>query len=120
MKKTKIKVGDKEFPCRVTMGAMVRFKNESGKDVSKLEKTNISELVLFVYCCVKSACNADKVEFDYDFQSFADLMEPDAVNSFYEDMGGEEKKRPTRRKRSKRRGTVGYGIGVHRDEQRRL
>ncbi len=120
MKKTKIKVGDKEFPCRVTMGAMVRFKNESGKDVSKLEKANISELVLFVYCCVKSACNADKVEFDYDFQSFADLMEPDAANSFYEDMGGEEKKRPTRRKRSKRRGTVGYGIGVHRDEQRRL
>lgn len=116
MKKTKIKVGDKDFPCRVTMGAMVRFKNESGKDVSKLEKTNISELVLFVYCCVKSACNADKVEFDYDFQSFADLMEPDAANSFYEDMGGEEKKRPTRRKRSKRRGTVGYGIGVHRDE----
>ena len=89
MKKTKIKVGDKEFPCRVTMGAMVRFKNESGKDVSKLEKTNISELVLFVYCCVKSACNADRVEFDYDFQSFA---EPDAANSFYEDMGGEEKK----------------------------
>lgn len=120
MKKTKIKVGDKEFPCRVTMGAMVRFKNESGKDVSKLEKTNISELVLFVYCCVKSACNADKVEFDYDFESFADLMEPDAANSFYEDMGGEEKKRPTKRKRSKRRGTVGYGIGVHRDEQRRF
>lgn len=104
----------------MTMGAMVRFKNESGKDVSKLEKTNISELVLFVYCCVKSACNADKVEFDYDFQSFADLMEPDAANSFYEDMGSEEKKRPTRRKRSKRRGSVGYGIGVHRDEQRRL
>ena len=120
MKKTKIKVGDKEFPCRVTMGAMVRFKNESGKDVSKLEKANISELVLFVYCCVKSACNADKVEFDYDFESFADLMEPDAANSFYEDMGGEEKKRPTKRKRSKRRGTVGYGIGVHRDEQRRF
>lgn len=92
MKKTKIKVGDKEFPCRVTMGAMVRFKNESAKDVSKLEKANISELVLFVYCCVKSACNADKVAFDYDFESFADLMEPDAANSFYEDMGGEEKK----------------------------
>ena len=96
MKKTKIKVGDKEFPCRVTMGAMVRFKNESGKDVSKLEKANISELVLFVYCCVKSACNADKVAFDYDFESFADLMEPDAANSFYEDMGGEEKKTTNR------------------------
>ena len=92
MKKTKIKVGDKEFPCRVTMGAMVRFKNESGKDGSKLEKTKISEPEQVVYCSVNSACNADKVEFDYDFQSFADLMEPDAANSFYEDMGGEEKK----------------------------
>ena len=118
MKKTKIKVGDKEFPCRVTMGAMVRFKNESGKDVSKLEKTNISELVLFVYCCVKSACNADKVEFDYDFQSFADLMEQRTPSTRI--WAVKKKKRPTRRKRSKRRGTVGYGIGVHRDEQRRL
>ena len=52
MKKTKIKVGDKEFTCRVTMGAKVRFKNESGKDVSKLEKTNISELVQIDYCCL--------------------------------------------------------------------
>ena len=92
MKKTKIKVGGNEYPCRVTMGAMVRFKNESGKDVSATEKTNISELVLFVYCCVKSACNADKVAFDYDFETFADLMEPDSVNSFYEDMNGDEKK----------------------------
>ena len=92
MKKTKIKIDGKEYPCRVTMGAMGRFKNESGKDVSKLEKANISELVLFVYCCVKSACNADKVEFDYDFETFADLMEPDAANSFYEGMGDEEKK----------------------------
>lgn len=92
MKKTKIKVGDGEYPCRVTMGAMVRFKNESGKDVSAMEKTDISELVLFVYCCVKSACNADKVAFDYDFETFADLMEPDGVNTFYDDMNGDEKK----------------------------
>lgn len=92
----KIRVGGKEYPCRVTMGAMVRFKNETGKDVSKLERTNISELVLFVYCCVKSACNADKVAFGYDFETFADLMEPESVNSFYEDMGGEEKKTTAR------------------------
>ena len=99
MKKTKINVGDREYPCRVTMGAMVRFKNESGKDVSELEKSNISELVLFVYCCVKSACNADKEPFDYDFETFADLMEPDGVNSFYEDMGREEKKTTNQEKK---------------------
>lgn len=38
MNVVKIKLGDKEYPCRVTMGAMVRFKNETGKDMSRLEK----------------------------------------------------------------------------------
>lgn len=93
-KKTKIRVGGKEYPCRVTMGAMVRFRNESGKDVSALARDDISGLVLFVYCCVRSACNADGVEFGYDFETFADLMEPDAVNTFYDGMGeasGEKK-----------------------------
>lgn len=90
--KMKISVGGKEYPCRVTMGAMVRFKNEAGKDVSAMEKTDISELVLFIYCCVRSACNADKVPFDIDFETFADLMEPDSVNTFYEDMGEAQKK----------------------------
>ena len=92
IKKGKLPVGGKEYPCRVTMGAMVRFKNEAGKDVSALKQDDITELVLFIYCCVKSACNADKIPFDYDFETFADLMEPGEINTFYEDMGGEEKK----------------------------
>lgn len=29
----KIKIKGQEYPCRVTMGAMVRFKRESGKDI---------------------------------------------------------------------------------------
>lgn len=88
----KLKIVGKEYPCRVTMGAMVRFKNEAGKDVSELKQTDISELVMFIFCCVKSACNADKVEFDMDFETFADSLEPDSVNSFYEDMASSQKK----------------------------
>lgn len=94
MNVVKIKLGDKEYPCRVTMGAMVRFKNETGKDVSRLEKGDISELMQFVYCCVKSACNADKVAFTYDFETFADLLEPDTMNSFYASMDSEKKTPP--------------------------
>ena len=49
--------------------------------------------VAFIFCCVKSACNADKVDFGMDFETFADSLEPDSVNSFYEDMAATQKKR---------------------------
>lgn len=74
------------------MGAMTRFKNASGKDVSKLDQSDISELVLFIYCCVKSACNADKEPFDMDFETFADSMEPESMNAFYAQAAVDEKK----------------------------
>lgn len=88
----KIKVGTQEYPCRVTMGAMLRFQRESGKDVRELSNDNISDLLLFVWCCVKSACNADGVEFDCTFDRFADMLEPDGLNDFYEDMTEAQKK----------------------------
>lgn len=88
----KLRIGDKDYPCRVTMGAMTRFKNASGKDVSKMDQSDISELVLFIYCCVKSACNADKVPFDMDFEMFADSMDPESVNAFWEQAAPNEKK----------------------------
>lgn len=44
----KITIKGKEYPCRITMGAMVRFKRESGKDVSEISKSDVSDLVLFL------------------------------------------------------------------------
>lgn len=88
MKKLTIK--GKSYPCRVTMGAMVRFKRESGKDVSQMEPGDLSDLVLFMWCCTASACNADGVEFGYTQEQFADSLEPSGVSGFYEEL--DEKK----------------------------
>lgn len=88
----KLKVGGKEYPCRVTMGAMVRFKHATGKDVSQLDQGDIGELVQFIYCCVQSASKADGVTFDTDFETFADLLEPDSLTAFYAQVGDAEKK----------------------------
>lgn len=90
----KIRLGAKEYPCRVTMGAMVRFKQESGRDVSGMSSEDVSDSVLFVYCCIKSACSADGVEFGMDFLDFADHLEPDALNGFYAGMESGKKKMP--------------------------
>lgn len=74
------------------MGAMVRFKRESGRDVSELKQNDVSDLVLFMWCCVASASKADGVEMPYGFEEFADLLEPSGLTGFYEGIQEAEKK----------------------------
>lgn len=84
-----------ELPCRVTMGAMVRFKRESGKDVSEMTQNDVADLVLFLWCCVASACNADGIDFDVSFDRFADSLEPEALAAFCEGMNEENGQKKT-------------------------
>lgn len=80
----RIVIAGKEYPCRITMGAMLRFKRVTGHDVSKLDSGNIEELLVFVHCCIASACNVDKIEFGLTVEEMADNLEPDALNTFYD------------------------------------
>lgn len=88
----RLKVAGRELPCRVTMGAMVRFKREAGYDVSELDTKNLEDMVRFVWCCVASACRADKVDFDMDVDEFADNLEADDINGFYAGLSDPQKK----------------------------
>lgn len=78
-----ITVGSKSYPCRITMGAMRRFKKQVGYDVNKLKSDNTDDLITFLWCCVSSACAADGIEFDMDVDLFADCLSPDELNSFF-------------------------------------
>lgn len=89
---TKIQIKGIEYPCRVTMGAMLRYKRESGEDISKLKDDNMEALVLFLWCCVKSACNADGVDFLYNVDEFADALSPQELNLFIAGVNNVEKK----------------------------
>lgn len=89
-------ISEKSYPCRVTMGAMVRFKRAAGKDVSEIGEKDVSDLILFMWCCVVSACKADGVAFDMEFEDFADRMEPDTLGAFLGVMQAEEKKSPAK------------------------
>ena len=70
----KIKIQGKEYPCRQTMGALLRYKRETGEDVSRLEGSDVSGMVVFLWCCVASACKADGVEFNLSLEEFADCI----------------------------------------------
>lgn len=99
----KIQVYGKEYPIRMTMGAMRRFKQETGMEVSEMT-TEVSLLVVFLFCCVASACNADNVAFDLDLDKFADGLEMDKLADFVETMqqdAGNSKKKKTAPQASK-------------------
>lgn len=83
---TKIEINGKQFPCRVTMGAMLRFKRETGHDVSKMDPTDVAELVTLLWCCIVSASKADGVEFGIELMDFADMLDPETVTCFYASM----------------------------------
>ena len=67
------------------MGSMLRFRQETGHDVNSMREDDLAEMITFIWCCVKSACNADKVEFGYSLMDFADSVDPTLVMGFIKD-----------------------------------
>lgn len=92
MKQGKITIGGVDYPCRVTMGAMLRFKRETGKDVSAMNGNDVAELVTFMWCCVKSASSADGVDMPLGLEAFADALEPGDMEAFNATVEDTEKK----------------------------
>ncbi|MCM1518961.1 MAG: hypothetical protein NC117_09995 [Pseudoflavonifractor sp.] len=88
-KLNRIKVGGRELPCRVTMGAMVRFKRETGKDARQFSADDLEEVITFLWCCVVSSCRADKISDPPALDDFADLLEPTDLEAFYSSMGAD-------------------------------
>ncbi len=80
------------------MGAMVRFKKETGRDVSSIKDGDISDLAVLLWCAVASACNADGVPFGESFELFADSLDAETLEGFVAglaaDAGETQKKSP--------------------------
>lgn len=91
-----------EYPNRVTMGAMIDFKRETGKEVSDIG-TDMELLTMFTFCCVRSACRADGVALDLDFIRFADGMDLTDVTQFQQGLVGDSNsgEAPSKKKTAK-------------------
>lgn len=94
-----VKVNGKAFPCRPTMGAMLRFKKETGKEITQITGENFTDLCIYLYCCVASACKADNIQFDMELMDFADALSQEDMLGWTEQMqnataqANEQKKR---------------------------
>lgn len=81
-----ITIGNKEYPCRITMGAMLRYKRETGKEMSGVNRQEFTDILTFLWCCVASACAADGVEFGYSLEQFADLIPIEDAEKVFADL----------------------------------
>ena len=70
----------REWPCRLTLGALRRYKQETGEDASQLKGE--SSLGVLLWCCVKSACQADGVPMDVGLDEF--LEKPSYTTGRYQ------------------------------------
>ena len=77
MATVEVRINGKVYPCRMTMGAMLRYRRLTGKEVSEMEGGSVSELATLLYCCTASACSADGVEFGLELDEFCDLIGPE-------------------------------------------
>ena len=101
-----VMVEGRELPCAPSMGAMLRFKELTGKEINEIDVRSVSELATYLYCCVASACSREKIEFDMKLMEFADRVSPEDMAAWQDSItrearpddtgesGGEEKKSP--------------------------
>ncbi len=82
MKEIYIELDGKQLPCRPTMGAMLRFKKETGRDAMTITDNDLEGNITFLWCCIVSACKHDGKEFDMSLMDFADAVGLDEVSSW--------------------------------------
>ena len=61
------------------MGAMIRFKEETGREATGIQPDAVSDLAVYLWCCVVSACRREGVEFKYQLMDFADRIADETV-----------------------------------------
>lgn len=89
-----------EYPCRPSMGAMLRFKRETGKEIHEI--TGTTDLLIYLWCCVCSACAREGREFNMSLMEFSDRVGLDDMAAWQsaisgdgeaEESGGDSKKK---------------------------
>lgn len=69
-----IRIAGKDYPCMMTMGAMLRFKEQTGREVTEVKGESFTDALTLLWCCVASACKREGVPFDLSLMEMADSI----------------------------------------------
>lgn len=74
------------------MGAMMRFKEETGKEVTEIKTDSVTELCTYLWCCVKAGAKREGKKFNLSLMDFADALTPEDLEEWVKTVGDESKK----------------------------
>lgn len=66
MRKIDIIVNGTEYGCHPTMGAMLRFKKETGKEITEIDPKSFTDLFTYLYCCAMSCAKVEGKDFPFE------------------------------------------------------
>ena len=72
------------------MGAMLRFKQETGREITEIDPTSFSDLCTYLWCCVVSAAKREGKQFDMSLMDFADNLTTEDMTQWSEAIKGED------------------------------
>lgn len=84
MKRIEITINGEAYPCSPTMGAMLRFKQETGKEITEIDPTSLTDLCTYLWCCIVSAAKREGKPFNYSLMDFADSVDPGDMQKWNE------------------------------------
>ena len=79
-----VNVAGREVSCYPTMGAMLLFEETTGKDVSKMDFTSVSDQFTYLYCCASEASAREKQELGMSLKEFAREVLPEDLRKWVE------------------------------------
>jgi len=82
MKNFSITINEEVYPCAMTMGAFLEFKQQTGYDLAKADMTSLSDNATFMWCVIKSSCRREKKQFDLSLQDFCDSVDMLTLGEF--------------------------------------
>lgn len=82
MKRIEININGTAYPCSPTMGAMLRFKRETGREITEIDPTSFSDLCTYLWCCVASGAKREGKAFDMSLMEFADSLTPEEMSEW--------------------------------------
>lgn len=94
MKSIQINVNGVAYPCTPTMGAMLRFKKETGREITEIDPTSFSDLCTYLWCCVVSASKREGIKFDMPLMDFADSITPEDMTAWNEALAADQAEAP--------------------------
>lgn len=84
----KVEINGVGYPFRLTIGAMVAYKRDTGEDFSKFNGEDMEKMLHIIFHGIRSACKADSVEFPYQSpEEIADFIDMERITDLFDAQG---------------------------------